>query len=131
MTEPGTELCLACGLCCDGSLFGLVPLRDAEVAVARRHGLVLLHDRMLVQPCGALGSGARRPCAIHAERPASCRAFECRLLAAERSDPSASAGRFATVARARALLATVTAGGAPESVIDELRELVDREFSRA
>ena len=82
MSRPASaaeSLCLACGLCCDGTLFADVKLQPAdEPERLRQHGLRLLHERAgkdllpddphlrFSQPCAALavsvpGSTAARP----------------------------------------------------------------------
>lgn len=79
---PVEKLCLACGLCCDGTLFDNVQLGandDAPalkalglpVSVSRSHPPVTLFR----QPCVALC--ADRTCRVYASRPGQCRAFEC------------------------------------------------------
>ena len=55
--NDGGRLCLACGMCCDGSLFGLVRLGAAEVARMTRLGLPVFSPDdhpALKQPCRAL-----------------------------------------------------------------------------
>lgn len=79
--SSASELCLRCGLCCDGTLFTRTPLlpdeaealraRSAEVTPCARSGTPGLR-----QPCAAL-DGSR--CTIYADRPASCRRYECLL----------------------------------------------------
>ena len=82
MTPPLPEnLCTSCGLCCDGSLFAEVELRNrAESFVAESFGLEVEDGEdgeLLIQPCCAL-KGTR--CSIYQYRPKCCRTFECRLL---------------------------------------------------
>jgi len=83
--EVGEQLCLACGLCCDGSLFGHVRLGlqdDAKklkalglpVSISRTHTPVLRFR----QPCSALCEDRR--CRVYADRPSQCRTFECRVF---------------------------------------------------
>jgi Fe-S-cluster containining protein len=82
-------LCLACGLCCDGTLFRDVELQ-ADDATARQ-AMAALGDtappgsRRLPrgkskwpQPCAALCADLR--CQIYADRPSRCRAFDCAML---------------------------------------------------
>jgi Fe-S-cluster containining protein len=83
--NPGEQLCRACGLCCDGTLFHHVKLGAAEDPRALRvHGLPVFVSRARTpvvrtpQPCAALC--ADRSCRIYAQRPAQCRAFECRVF---------------------------------------------------
>lgn len=80
--NSGEQLCLACGLCCDGTLFDKVrlgPGDDAEKlkalglpVAAARSGAPITHFR---QPCAALC--ADRSCRVYADRPGQCRTFEC------------------------------------------------------
>jgi hypothetical protein len=78
----GEQLCLACGLCCDGTLFHHVKLGPGDdaknlkalglpVAVTRSQA-PLVHFR---QPCAALC--ADRTCRLYADRPSQCHSFEC------------------------------------------------------
>ena len=77
---PG-NLCTSCGLCCDGSLFADLELKNRrESFVAESFGLKVEEGDagdLLIQPCGAL-KGTR--CSIYQHRPRCCRTFECRLL---------------------------------------------------
>jgi Fe-S-cluster containining protein len=86
------SICLACGLCCDGTIFGDVKLVPGDDAAAlRAHGLRLLRPvskktvegpganptLRFQQPCTAL-NGCQ--CRIYDSRPGHCRDFECFLL---------------------------------------------------
>ena len=55
---PLEQLCLECGLCCDGTLFTHVALTDEE---GKRLGL----NGVIRQPCPQLGEGCR--CRVYAE----------------------------------------------------------------
>jgi Fe-S-cluster containining protein len=92
MSQPAdvsSRLCLACGLCCDGTLFADVELRPGDSpAELRESGFPLRRGKdsegqsvqKFSQPCSALGSDCR--CAVYAGRPARCREFDCDLLRA-------------------------------------------------
>ncbi|MFN0068929.1 MAG: YkgJ family cysteine cluster protein [Limisphaerales bacterium] len=86
-----TGLCLACGLCCDGTLFRDVELADAaEAALLERAGVPVRRTTTklrVVQPCPALGADCR--CGVYAGRPARCRQFDCALLLAVRDGGTA------------------------------------------
>ena len=76
------QLCLACGLCCDGALFDNVRLvAGDDAAKLRALGLPVAVSRAKVpvarfpQPCAALC--ADRTCRVYANRPSQCRSFEC------------------------------------------------------
>ncbi len=83
------QLCLKCGLCCNGVIFRDVELQPGDNA-ARLQSLGL-HVRAprtaagrakFPQPCAAL-DGCR--CRIYADRPTYCRQFECALFKAVRA----------------------------------------------
>ncbi len=130
-----TTLCQSCGLCCDGSLFGRVPLLPAEVPLARKHRLhVVPSGSAMEQPCAALVLDAEksRTCTAYDDRPAACRAFDCVLLARHRSEGGPLAPRLESVGRVRALLATVEASGLRTgSDFDELVQRIAADFARA
>lgn len=76
--NDSTNICLACGLCCDGTLIGHVQLANEELAAVKEvmeieeshgHGFFL-------QPCKKFCNG----CAIYDKRPNHCASFECQLL---------------------------------------------------
>jgi uncharacterized protein len=85
MSKPPTQnpvseaeqLCLHCGLCCDGTLFDSVPLREEE---KRALPMLAQANASLSQPCAALRSD--KCCAVYASRPIACRWFRCLLLEA-------------------------------------------------
>lgn len=75
------SLCLRCGLCCDGTLFGSVELRlEDDEDRLRDLGLPIRQPGRprFSQPCPALD--ANRSCQIYGERPCQCRKFECALF---------------------------------------------------
>ncbi len=80
--KPAEQLCRACGLCCDGSLFDGVQLGTGDDAKKLKAlGLPVTVSRgktpiaRFAQPCVALC--ADRACRVYADRPLQCRAFEC------------------------------------------------------
>lgn len=90
------DICLGCGLCCDGTIFADVKLQPQDNAgeLAAR-GLVIFSSRQVsrsdagsaasgasrecsfIQPCAAFRAGR---CEIYAQRPKHCQDFECLLL---------------------------------------------------
>ena len=82
------QLCLHCGLCCDGTLFRDVELQPGDDAdKLRALGLPLRSRRgqeadslKFPQPCSALCPDLK--CRVYADRPARCREFECALFKA-------------------------------------------------
>jgi Fe-S-cluster containining protein len=110
------RLCQSCGLCCDGSLFGRVPLEPEEVERARKRRLrVLDSGRGFEQACSALaaieGEGGRRSCAIYPARPHACRRFVCRLHERHRREGGPLEPRLVAVRRARELVGYLEESG--------------------
>ena len=101
------NLCLSCGLCCNGVIFGNVQLQPLDnPARLQSLGLPLTAraDRAALkfpQPCAA-HDGCR--CRIYAERPIYCREFDCLLLKNVQASrlSSKAARRIIDLARARA-----------------------------
>lgn len=119
------SLCRACGLCCDGSLFGRVPLTEREVEVARRLRLPVVGGKALAQPCAAFHGD----CEVYEDRPAACRAFVC-ALAAREAQPMIE--RLSIVARTKELLSRLAREGrlSPDDLA-ELAQRVNGDFARA
>ncbi|HEY4166547.1 MAG TPA: YkgJ family cysteine cluster protein [Reyranella sp.] len=84
MPSPPTDessLCLSCGLCCSGAIFGRVPVeQDDDVAWLDAAGVALsvnCGEREFKLPCPAHDG---RQCQVYASRPAACRDYRCDLL---------------------------------------------------
>lgn len=125
--EPAEELCRACGLCCDGTLFDGVKLEATDdAAKLKALGLDVTVSRgkaavaRFPQPCGALC--ADRSCRLYAFRPWQCRVFECRVF------KEAKAGRLTYPA---ALRVVGRARRRADKIRKLLRELGDNEEHRA
>src|ERR1700759_4660691 len=78
------QLCLNCGLCCDGTLFADAELRAGDDAKRlTKLGLALKKKGRtkiaFAQPCACFNG---RLCTIYPDRPKRCRLFECGLLKA-------------------------------------------------
>ena len=78
MSDP-TNICLSCGLCCDGTLIGFVQLESEELSPVRK--LMEIEktgeNGMFFLPCNELGCNG---CNIYSQRPKACRNFECGVL---------------------------------------------------
>lgn len=120
MALDSNQLCLECGLCCNGVIFAdgqLQPGDDADhlrtlgLAVIRnRHGKA--GNEKFKQPCAKFDGC----CRIYSERPKYCRQFECLLL------QSVTAGKTELPAAQRIVR---TARRRAEKVKRLLRELGD------
>lgn len=121
---------MSCGLCCDGTLFGLVRVDASEAAHATRHRLhVVSRDDgtfRLQQPCAALDGTV---CRIYDDRPATCRRYFCDLAAALEGSELSLGEALALVRDTRAmahslaaLLPAVDAGAMPRRVQQRARE---------
>lgn len=123
----GEQLCGACGLCCDGTLFDLVKLEASDDAVKLKAlGLPVTVSRSKApvarfpQPCAALCED--RTCRLYADRPWQCRVFECGVF------KDAKAGR---ITFAVALRLVKQARRRADKARRLLRELGDTEEHRA
>jgi uncharacterized protein len=101
------QLCLECGLCCNGVIFADGQLQCGDDAERLRSlGLALKRKPLsgyskFRQPCAAF-DGCR--CGIYSDRPKYCRQFECLLLKSvqEGTVEMASAQKLIRTARRRA-----------------------------
>ena len=67
-------------MCCDGTLFAYVPLREDEAEPARRAGLPVVGSKdgaEFAQGCARHGEAG---CAIYEARPRACSVFRCLTL---------------------------------------------------
>tara|TARA_B100000809_G_scaffold142735_1_gene140235 strand:- start:8171 stop:8674 length:504 start_codon:yes stop_codon:yes gene_type:complete len=76
--NDSVNICLPCGICCDGTLIGFVQLETEETASIKV--LMDLEDTgdggFFLQPCKKFCDG----CTIYSKRPKQCGLFECGLL---------------------------------------------------
>ena len=126
------QLCLACGLCCNGVLFKDVELQanddGAKLAAlglplsqpGRPRAVKTLQPIRFPQPCAALDINCR--CRIYSDRPRRCREFECAVFKA------VEAGKLESKAALRTIR---TALQRADRVRQLLRELGDREETLA
>ena len=77
-----SDLCLACGLCCQGVLHDLVPLDEDELERAHQLRLPVVESPLRVAfrlPCPRLDD---RRCTVYPERPRTCASYACETLRA-------------------------------------------------
>jgi uncharacterized protein len=76
--NDSNNICLACGLCCDGTVLGFVQLEREEVPALK--GLLDIEndegEGVFLQPCSQFCDG----CSIYSQRPKQCASFKCGLL---------------------------------------------------
>ncbi len=72
------NICLSCGLCCDGTLIGFVQLDREELPELRKlMDIEEVNDKgFFLHPCSSYCDG----CTIYSKRPKQCASFECGLL---------------------------------------------------
>ena len=94
------SVCTACGLCCDGSLFGRVPLGADEQVPEVKLAVVTnsLGARHVPQRCAALEGTV---CQVYQQRPLACRRYECLLLGALREGEVSQAEALKVIVRAQ------------------------------
>lgn len=111
-----SSLCTSCALCCDGTLFGFVPVEADEVeAAGRLFALETFGDRTgFSQPCPHCTTGG---CAAYGDRPRTCRSYACTTLKSMRNgEIDLAAARQRVSAVQQALAAMAAALGPDESV---------------
>ena len=103
-TDGAQGICLACALCCDGTIFRDVELSaDDDHAEFRSLRLPLPRNRgtiRLAQPCAAL---AGCWCQVYSTRPSRCREFDCGMLKAVQAGQLSAARAAGRIQQARRL----------------------------
>ena len=76
--KDSTNICLACGICCDGTLIGFVEVSAIELERLKGVKKVETKDGhgFFLQPCDKYCNG----CTIYSQRPKHCDSFNCKLL---------------------------------------------------
>jgi uncharacterized protein len=79
--DPGSQLCLTCGLCCRGVLHEKAILSEEEIPQARAVGLRVEtggdQGPFFRLPCPAHRDGR---CSVYSARPRVCSEYRCRIL---------------------------------------------------
>jgi Fe-S-cluster containining protein len=76
--NDSSNLCLSCGLCCDGTLIGFVQVDNEEIPALRELlDIEEVNEKgVFLQPCNKYCDG----CTIYSQRPKQCASFKCGLL---------------------------------------------------
>lgn len=128
--RDGSELCLRCGMCCDGTLFSTISLDEAEREHVASLGLVVRErpdsSPVSPQPCPAFVDGC---CALYErERPAACGTYRCAVLVGyvngeqRRDDALAVLGLVRSLARELEVEMGLAAGQFTRSALGEYLE---------
>ena len=109
MEAPATQmLCRSCGLCCDGTLFGKVPLSAADSQLPLQAAGIEIQraetETFFKLPCAAYQN---KCCQVYRDRPASCRNYRCLLLKNYESGAVSWAEAQQKITRAVALIAAL------------------------
>ena len=107
--SPDAGICGACGLCCNGAIFGYGRITPEEVPAARKNSLRIIEQDGT--PAIALPCPAHRGdhCSVYAERPQICAAYRCKLLRRHQAGEVGRAEALARIAEARRIVAGLRA----------------------
>jgi len=95
-----SEICIGCGLCCDGSIFADVKLQTGDRPdMLKSYGLQISSAKRFCQPCAAF-NGQR--CEIYSGRPTYCRQFECLLYKRVKSGETSTAAALRIIKKTKA-----------------------------
>jgi Fe-S-cluster containining protein len=103
--NDNSNLCLQCGLCCNGVIFADVAVRSiSKIRILKKLGFPLTTRSRLSQPCAAF-DGCR--CTIYSQRPGQCKKFDCLLLEKVRSGQATQERAIQIIRKARRLVKTI------------------------
>lgn len=114
-----SDICTACGLCCDGTLFGQAMLDPDELDAAKASGFILKDfagKQGFTQPCKQLCGSI---CGIYASRPNVCRSYQCSLLKRVADGDVSSGDAAKHIAEAKTAVANLKAELLPGETIGE------------
>lgn len=100
--EAISKLCPACGLCCNGVLFGDVELQPTDDAkLLKKLGVEFFRKGLKTafpQPCSCLVNGL---CRIYSDRPKRCATFDCGLLKRVQNEKMTPAAALKKISEAK------------------------------
>lgn len=103
----GSDLCLACGLCCTALFHRQALLQPDELNLAETLGLIVrsVEENLSFQlPCPCFRHGR---CTVYPNRPKVCRSYQCKLLRALKNREIELDAALKQVERVKALLAEI------------------------
>ena len=136
MSSDGQTLCLACGLCCDGTLLNHAGLESWRGRELKKEGFRVFWRHEARQwafwlPCSHHRDGR---CARFEDRPPICGIYRCKLLKRVESADTSVKKALVIVDRAKEMVAEISAGlrGNPEyDDLDGFRAKVEHYARRA
>ncbi|GGD90392.1 hypothetical protein GCM10011515_07490 [Tsuneonella deserti] len=118
----GSDLCVSCGICCEGSLFDQGPIFPHEEPEAGELGFTIVQrndgERFFLLPCGNLCGSV---CQIYEKRLTTCRTYKCPTLEAVEAREIDRTEADRRVAAAKAAIANIRQRLLPGERFDELR----------
>lgn len=127
MSRSSSELCLECGLCCQGIWFDYVPMSSALLSlIPQSAGVIDTNSggRVCKLPCPFHLAGR---CSVYDRRPKACVNYECKLLGKYLKGDSSLEESLRVVRKARALTDLLEQeGDSNESLRGKLRRLLNR-----
>ena len=127
-----SDLCVSCGICCDGALFDQGPIYPHEEAHALGLGFTIVERddgrRYFLLPCGNLCGSA---CQVYDVRPTTCRTYKCTTLQAVEAGEIDRAEADRRVAIGKATVASVRQRLLPGESFLELRARFGEESAPA
>lgn len=106
-SDAEDSICLDCGMCCDGTLYGNARVRREDEDTVAALGLKVVEEegrRVFRQPCPHFGCGQ---CRVYEMRPPVCRRFRCSLLKSVDDGRETAFEARNKIARAKTLIASV------------------------
>jgi uncharacterized protein len=128
MARDGSDLCTACGLCCNGALFADARAWPEEMERIRAAGVGTVEEEgrtRFLLPCPRLEGNC---CTIYETRFRTCRAFRCQLLNRYLAGDVEQAEALARIGEAKAMLAE-TVAEFPEAALASGRKALMGRFA--
>ena len=129
MSETGTnfsDICTACGLCCDGTLFGHALLEPDELEASTASGLTLedfAGKPGFAQPCLQLCGTS---CGIYLDRPKVCRDYRCTMLKRVADGEVAATDATRHIAEVRGAVANLQSELLPGETVRESKDRLQK-----
>jgi uncharacterized protein len=127
MENNSSQLCLTCGLCCNGVLHAYTAIHPNEVELVRTLGLEVVPRKGALgfqQPCRLY---QRECCSNYLSRPSSCKDYHCALLQKYLAGELKAEAAAQIIQRSNALYCALLAQLPAGYSFDQLRTALDHE----